>query len=375
MSEISLEVGSTVAITKDQFDKLLQSLQKMGYLTIGPKILDDALTYSPISALADLPQGYISEQDAGSYRLVNTGHTRYFDITPGAKTWKEFLFPPHTTLFTVKKNGNGWVVEKEDYQGKPYALIGVRACELAAIHIQDKVFLRKDCSDPIYQANRQAAFILSVDCLHPGGTCFCHSMGTGPQNSVGFDINITELNDVFLVKIGSEAGRMVIGELQFTPASAFLMQAAKLGLDEACNLMGRELLNPHKLPSILLDNLDHPQWEDVAKRCLSCASCTQVCPTCFCWDIHEKPDLTNSSSQRVRVWDSCFNPDYSYIAGGNTRPNTMSRYRQWLTHKFASWHHQFEVIGCVGCGRCITWCPAGIDITEETAAIAMETVE
>ena len=375
MSEISLEVGSTVAISKDQFDKLLQSLQKMGYLTIGPKILDDALIYSPISALADLPQGYISEQDAGSYRVVDTGHTRYFDITPGANTWKEFLFPARTTLFTVKKNGNGWVVEKEDYQGKPYALIGVRACELAAIHIQDKVFLRKDCSDPIYRANRQAAFILSVDCLHPGDTCFCYSMGTGPKNSVGFDINITELDDVFLVEIGSEAGRMVIGELQFTPASAFLLQAAKLWLDEACSQMGRELLNPQNLPSILLDSLDHPQWEDVAKRCLSCASCTQVCPTCFCWDIHEKPDLTSSSSQRVRVWDSCFNPDYSYISGGNTRPNTMSRYRQWLIHKFASWYHQFEVIGCVGCGRCITWCPAGIDITKEIAAITKETVE
>ena len=203
MSEISLEVGSTVAISKDQFDKLLQSLQKMGYLTIGPKILDDALTYSPISALADLPQGYISEQDAGSYRLVNTGHARYFDITPRAKTRKEFLFPPRSTLFTVRKNGNGWVVDKGDYQSEPYALIGVRACELAAIHIQDKVFLRKDCSDPIYQANRQEAFILSVDCLHPGDTCFCDSMGTGPKNSVGFDINITELDDVLLDEIGS----------------------------------------------------------------------------------------------------------------------------------------------------------------------------
>jgi ferredoxin len=200
-------------------------------------------------------------------------------------------------------------------------------------------------------------------------------MGTGPKNSVGFDINIIELDDVFLVEIGSEAGRMLIGELQFTPASDFLLQAAKLWLDEACSQMGRELLNPHNLPSILLDSLDHPQWEDVAKRCLSCASCTQVCPTCFCWDIHEKPDLTNSSSQRVRVWDSCFNPDYSYISGGNTRPNTMSRYRQWLTHKFASWYHQFEVIGCVGCGRCITWCPAGIDITKEIAAITKEPVE
>ena len=375
MGEINLEVGSTVAINKDQFDKLLHSLQKMGYLTIGPTILDDAVIYSQISTLTDIPQGYTSEQDAGSYRLVYTGHSRYFDITPGAKTWKEFLFPPRSTLFTVTKNGNGWVAEKGDCQGSPYALIGVRACELAAIQIQDKVFLRKDCSDPIYRANRHSAFIVSVDCLHPGGTCFCHSMGTGPKNSSGFDINITELDDVFLVEIGSEVGRMVIGELQFTPASAFLLQAAKLGLDEARNQMGRELFDPQELPNILLGNLDHPQWDDVAKRCLSCASCTQVCPTCFCWDIYEQPDLTISSSQRIRVWDSCFNPDYSYIAGGNTRPNTRSRYRQWLTHKFASWYHQYEVIGCVGCGRCITWCPAGIDITKETAAIGKEPVE
>lgn len=375
MSEINLEIGSKVTISKDQFDQLLQNLQKMGYLTIGPTILDDALTYSEITALTDLPQGYISEQAAGSYRLVFTGHTRYFDITPGAKTWKEILFPPRAALVTVDKNGNGWSAEIEKSKEKPYALIGVRACELAAIQIQDKVFLQNDCKDPIYQANRQSAFILSVDCLHPEGACFCHSMGTGPQNSAGFDVNITELENVFLVEIGSEAGRMVIGNLQYRPASAFSSQAAKLRLEEARNQMGRELINAQKLPKILLNSLDHHQWEDVAKRCLSCASCTQVCPTCFCWDIHEEPNLDISSSQRVRVWDSCFNPDYSYIAGGNTRPNTRSRYRQWLTHKFASWYHQFEVIGCVGCGRCITWCPAGIDITQEIAAITQEVVE
>ena len=112
--------------------------------------------------------------------------------------------------------------------------------------------------------------------------------------------------------------------------------------------------------------------EPGSKRCLSCANCTQVCPTCFCWDATDQTDITGKHTRRERLWDSCFNPNYSYVFGGNTRPNIRSRYRQWLTHKLGQWKGQFDVLGCVGCGRCITWCPVGIDLTEEVAAIRKE---
>jgi ferredoxin len=374
MTEPTPEIGSTYALQKNAFNQLVASLQSMGYQTIGPQVEGDVLTYAPIRGLRDLPLGFTSDQDAGRYRLVFTGHPRYFDITPGATSWKQYFFPPRSEMFTVSKDGKSWKIEEASQPAPAYALIGVRPCELAAIHIQDRVFLREEWSDPIYRTRRESAFILSVNCLHPCGTCFCDSMGTGPKAESGFDLNLTELEDYFLIEVGSEAGKMLLSGVPIQPASAFLIQNANRGLEEARRRMGRIMPNPAELPQLLLSNLEHPHWEAVAKRCLSCTNCTQVCPTCFCWDAFDQPSLDGAQSKRVRVWDSCFNPDYSYIAGGNTRPNTRARYRQWLTHKLASWHHQFNVSGCVGCGRCITWCPAGIDITAEVAALQKEFV-
>jgi ferredoxin len=374
MSDFTSEVGSSVAIQKPDLDKLLVSLRKLGYQTIGPRIENDALTYAPLEELSELPRGYTSDQDNGKYRLMYSGHPRYFDITPGATSWKQFFFPSRSTLFSFSRNGNGWDFQANLEPAPAQALIGVRPCELAAILIQDRVFLREEWSDPIYRSRRQAAFILAVNCLHPGGTCFCASMGTGPRAETGYDLCLTELEDVFLVQIGSEAGRMALASLTVQPASAYLLQAANKGIEEARKRMGRTLPDQENLTEFLLANLEHDHWDAVAQRCLSCTNCTQVCPTCFCWDAGDQPDLSGNVTRRVRVWDSCFNPDYSYIAGGNSRPNTRSRYRQWLTHKLASWRRQFDTSGCVGCGRCITWCPAGIDLTEEVAALRKESI-
>jgi ferredoxin len=134
----------------------------------------------------------------------------------------------------------------------------------------------------------------------------------------------------------------------------------------------RHKLDTADLPELILNNLDHPYWNEIGKRCLSCANCTQVCPTCFCWDTMDEMSLDGNTTKRTRVWDSCFNPGYSHQAGGNTRPTIYSRYRQWLSHKLGTWKQQYGTLGCVGCGRCITWCPAEIDITEEIATLRNE---
>jgi len=374
MNEILLEAGSVVAVQKGDFDSLLGAMNSLGYNLIGPAVRDDAIVYAPLFSSISLPQGYISEQDAGHYRLIYTGHGRYFDVTPGAQTWKQFLFPARAPLYTQQRKDGRWQIESHD-DHPAYALIGVRPCELAAIQVQDRVFLQEAWSDPIYRHRRQRVFIVSVDCLHPCGTCFCDSIGTGPKTGPGFDLNLTEFDDLFLAEAGSETGKIVLSNVPYQPASAFLLQSARRGLADARKRMGRTLPDIDELPEALLGNLDHTHWDDVARRCLSCGNCTQVCPTCFCWDVQDSTDLQGTRSHRERIWDSCFNPDYSYIAGGNTRPDTRSRYRQWLTHKLASWKHQFDVLGCVGCGRCITWCPAGIDLTVEVAALRREFVK
>lgn len=374
MPENRLEMGSTVALPKSALQELIANLKQMGYEVLGPQIKDHAVVYASLTNIEDLPRGYTSDQKPGSYQLVYTGHENYFDITPGPHSWKMCFFPPRSQIVAFQRSANSkeWKVVTDSESVSAYALLGVRPCELAAIQVQDRVFLRDDYKDPIYRKQRQSALLITVNCLHPGGTCFCASMGTGPEAATGFDISLTELDDIFLVKAGSEAGRMILNNLPWQPASAFLINTAQNLLAEARNHMGRVLPNPEELPDILLSNLDHPHYNDVAKRCLSCANCTQVCPTCFCWDVQELNNLSGDYVRRERVWDSCFNPEYSYVFGGNTRPNTRSRYRQWITHKLAGWYQQFGTSGCVGCGRCITWCPAGIDITAEVAALREE---
>lgn len=375
MVEIRLEIGSTLAISKGVLEDILINLRNQGYEPVGPVIKDGSVVYSQISSMQDLPKGFTSQQDAGYYRLIQTGSDDYFSLTPGPHTWKQFFFPPRSELSVLRRDTqhlNRWVVEARQVRPPAYAFIGVRPCELAAIQIQDRVFLREDVKDPIYRNRRERAFILVANCTSPSGTCFCASMGNGPKVTEGFDLALTELEDVFLIEIGSEVGRMVVANLALEPASAFLIQAAQRRWDAAQAQMGRSLTNVQGISDKLLNRLDHPHYDDIAERCISCGNCTQVCPTCFCWDVQEVNQLDGQVVRRERVWDSCFNPEYSYVFGGNSRPSTRVRYRQWITHKLASWKQQFDTLGCVGCGRCITWCPAKIDITVEAQALVKE---
>jgi sulfhydrogenase subunit beta (sulfur reductase) len=272
-------------------------------------------------------------------------------------------------IFHQEEGSSDWVIKSTEEETPAYALIGVRPCDLAGIQIQDKIFLEGERCDPIYGARREKALIVAVNCTEPCETCFCTSMGTGPKAEFGYDLALTELEGHFLVEIRSDKGQDALVEVEYEPASEEFLKEAKSALDKAVDKIKLNLPDPEKLAVELLENLDHSHWDEVASRCLSCGSCTQVCPTCFCWDSSDKTLLPGDTIIRERVWDSCFNPDYTYVAHGNTRPNTRARYRQWLTHKFASWYEQHGSSGCVGCGRCITWCPGEINHLEEIAAI------
>jgi ferredoxin len=271
---------------------------------------------------------------------------------------------------TAREADDAPVFAEEPLDETPLALVGVRSCELHAIARQDRIFLGGSHVDADYEARRKDMFVVAVDCFEPGGTCFCASMGTGPKVEAGYDLALSELLDGehrFLVEAGSERGLEVLAEIPSRPAQAADVEAASASTESAARRMGREL-DTHDLLGLLRSNLEHPRWDEVAERCLTCGNCTLVCPTCFCSSVDDETDLSGDAA-RWRVWDSCFSVDYAYVHGGSVRPSGRARYRQWLTHKLGTWHEQFGTSGCVGCGRCITWCPVGIDITEEVAAI------
>jgi ferredoxin len=253
-----------------------------------------------------------------------------------------------------------------------FAFVGVRTCELHAIAIQDRVFLGGPHIDSHYQARRKDAFLVAVNCSHAGGTCFCVSMKTGPKAHAGFDLALTEItgdgDTIFLTEAGTDQGGAVLAELPHRPATDPEVAAAAAVVARTAASMGRAMRS-NDVHELLLRNLEHPRWNDVAARCLTCGNCTMVCPTCFCSSVEDSSDLAGIETSRSRRWDSCFTMDFSYIHGGSVRASTRSRYRQWMTHKLATWFDQFGTSGCVGCGRCITWCPVGIDITEEVRAI------
>jgi ferredoxin len=352
--------------------RLFDVLKRRGFTLVGPTVRDQAIVYDEIDSPNDLPIGYDDEQDGGRYRLRKRNDDAFFAYVVGPHSWKKLLFPPAKRLWTATRSNGGYDVAPEVEHPPLYAFIGVRSCELHAIAIQDRVFLEGKFVDPAYKARRDHVFTVAVNCGRAGGTCFCTSMNTGPKASGGYDLALTEVikgdRHYFVVDIGTEHGQEVMAEVPCVAANELEREAADEATENAVSQMKRSM-DTVGLKELLYRNYENPRWEDVAKRCLTCGNCTMVCPTCFCTTVEDTTDLTGDVAERWRRWDSCFTGDFSFIHGGNIRQSAKSRYRQWMTHKLATWLDQFGSSGCVGCGRCITWCPVGIDITEEVRAI------
>ena len=362
--------SAPAVLDMDGLQALVDELHQRGYTVLGPTVRDGAIRSDELNSVSDLAIGWGDEQDAAHYRLRRRDDDAAFGYAVGPDSPKKVLFPPRRKLWQAERDA--MIVTEEPVREQFTAFLGVRACELAAIAVQDRVFLGGAVTDPAYASGRRTAFLVAVTCSDPAGTCFCASMDAGPAPRHGFDLALTELLEGghrFVVEVGSAAGAYLLGAVPRLPATAADVFAAAEVASAAARRMGRQMPTSG-LRDLLYDNVDHARWDDVADRCLSCGNCTMACPTCFCATVDDVTDLSGRSTQRWWVWDSCFTATHSYIHGGSVRLSTLSRYRQWMTHKLAAWEDQFGMSGCVGCGRCITWCPAGIDITEEVAAIA-----
>lgn len=363
-------------LTLGQFSLMIETLRREGYRVIGPTLRASAVAYEEIRSLEDLPAGWSDQQEAGSYRLWQRPDKALFGHHAGQDSWKRWLHVPMVRLWQARrKAGRFTLTELPEEDPAPLAFLGVRPCDLAAIRIQDAILTGGPYVDPLYRARRERAMLIGVNCTEPCGTCFCASMKTGPDVQEGFDLALTEMpkeeageTHTFIAQCGSPRGEELLGRVGARPASDEEQEAARRLVAQAAGQMGRTL-RTDDLRELLQDNFDHPRWEAVARRCLTCGNCTMVCPTCFCTTVEDSTDLTGGEATRRRVWDVCYTLDFTYLYGGHVRETAKSRYRQWLTHKLSTWIDQFGVSGCVGCGRCITWCPVGIDLTEEVTAI------
>jgi ferredoxin len=366
--------GAPSVLQRPDFDALLLAVKRRGYNVVGPTIRDQAIVYDEIEHTTDLPIGWTDAQDAGRYRLVRRADEALFGYAVGPQSWKQYQLPAEVTVWRARVDERGGLTQIEPAETRTprYAFLGARSCELHAMGILSRVLIGGSHEDPADRARIEDVLVIAVQCAVAGGTCFCVSMGTGPVAERGFDLALTEVIDgpqhYFLIEVGSERGEEILSEVPHAPAGGAERGAADAVHARTAAQMGREM-DTTDIKSLLYRNLEHPRWDDVADRCLTCGNCTMVCPTCFCTTVEDVTDLQGEHVERHQRWDSCFTVDYSHIHGGAVRGSARSRYRQWMTHKLATWFDQFGSSGCVGCGRCITWCPVGIDITEELRAI------
>lgn len=360
---------ATVYLPPSGLADLLIRLQETGYSVVGPQVRDGAIVYDVLERVEDLPWGWTDQQEAGYYRLSKAASDTAFGYNLGPQSWKKFLYPPLECILRAEgRNGDFRILE----EGRPvprYALFGARACELAAIQVLDRIFTGDQYVEAGYQARRQEALLVAVNCTRAAPTCFCTSMGTGPRAEGGFDLALTELPEGgFLMEVASARGAELAAKLDHQPATEDHRRQAQQAIAAAAAQIVRSI-DTRDIVRRLYEAYASPHWDQIARRCLACANCTLVCPTCFCTTVEDSSSVPGDRAERWRKWDSCFTESFSYIHGGSVRTSVKSRYRQWLTHKLAAWVDQFEMFGCVGCGRCITWCPARIDLTEEVKQV------
>jgi ferredoxin len=376
----AIEPGSVRLMEAAALEALFASLDEAGYRVIGPTVRDGAIVLDELAVVGDLPFGWGVQLEPGGYRLRRRDDTAAFGHSAGPGSWKQFLHPPREKLWSARLAEGGFAIDQggsgsgRDPEPPRLAFFGVRPCDLRAIQIQDQVLGSGD-GNSRYAARRAGVLIVAVNCTEPGETCFCTSMGTGPEAGPGYDLALTELvsgeRHAFLVDVGTEAGASVLAGVPLTPAGGAMIDRGRSAVSEASQRMGRSM-PAAGLRELMAGSHDADRWDDVASRCLTCGNCTLACPTCFCTSVEDVTDLTGDHAERWQHWASCFDLDFSYLHGGPVRSSASSRYRQWLTHKLGTWHDQFGSSGCVGCGRCIVWCPVGIDITEEVAALQAE---
>ncbi len=358
-------------IGRERLARLVEVLAARGYAVMAPTVRGGAVVLDEVHGADELPWGVGDVQEPGSYRLRERGDGAAFGQAAAVKAIKPVLFPPDELIWRGHRSGTQFAVtDREGQPQRPVAFLGVRSCDLRALAQHDRVLAERAFPDTRYLRRREGVFVAAVTCAEPSDACFCTSMGGGPHPEEGYDLALTELLNPhrFVVEVGTELGAQVLAEVGSEAAGPDDLAAVDAQVASATERMTRSM-DTDGLRDLLYASAESPVWDEVGNRCLTCMNCTMVCPTCFCTTVEDVSSLGSADAERRRVWDSCFSEEFAHIHGGSLRTEAKARYRQWLTHKLGAWQDQFDALGCVGCGRCITWCPVGIDLTAEVAKL------
>ena len=350
-----------VTAPRESISVLFQNLRSQGYTVVGPSLREGVVRLAEITEPGELASGVLDAQAPGRYSITGDSPS-FFSSLNGPDSPKRFLHPPEVVLTKLIEGDRGVEQTSTFHSDKRYAFFGLRPCDLRAVEIMDGALMFPGFEDPVYSGLRNGSIFVVVNCTRAGGNCFCATMGTGPEAGSGYDMAITELPDRLLIDVPERSRRLLEG-IKVSPASEEDLRLGREMTDQARTQMGRRF-DKEGFSELMYAGADSHVWKETADRCLACGNCTMVCPTCFCNVVQDRTDITDGSVSRVRMWDSCLSKDFVYSAGGNPRQERSARYRQFVMHKFAYWPDQFGPFGCVGCGRCITWCPVGIDITQ-----------
>ena len=356
----------------DGLQALIDALVARGYKVIGPVVREGAVVLAPLEDAKRIPWGVLDVQAPGKYTLEAGNPQRAFGWVNGPSSLKPFLFKQQETLWQATVGADGRVGFGSVVEAHPQAVIGVRPCDIAAMRVQDRVFLEGEHVDIRYKARRDSLFTVVVNCTRAADTCFCTSQGVSTRAEQGYDLAMTEVGGGFVIEAGSETGAEVLQALSLDDALPAQLTAADAGIREAATTQKRSAPSAERCAQVLSVARDHPQWDRVAEQCEGCGNCTKLCPTCICHKQMYLPSLDGEGGEQVREWDSCHSETHGYVSGKNLRQARRERYRMRVTHKFTNMEHQFGLPGCVGCGRCISWCTKGIDVTENLAIIVGE---
>lgn len=316
---------------KDQFYKLIGELLK-DFEIIGPKELpNQGIFYQSLTNAKDL---YLGEGFA-------------------AEPIKKFFLAPSEWLFR-EKGDNEVTLESIPLPKNKRIIIAARPCEIKGLSLLDKVFTG-DYQDPYYINNRERTVIIGLACKRPDKSCFCTSLGITPTSTEGMDVLLVEFEEnLFMAELITDRGQELFSSIgkEVAREMSELFEKTK---EEINNRVERKVKIPDNLEEIFESNY----WDEVSKPCLSCGICTYLCPTCHCFD------LVDEERKRLRCYDGCSFPDFTLQASGeDPRPTKKERYRQRVLHKFDYFKKNFGENLCIGCGRCIRYCPVKIDIAE-----------